>query len=92
MKMETEPKRWSNAELVSALRYIADSPPPEHGGFNPQTVLIAREAIREIGALRNALLMYHEAWNGHERDWREAMRIASKQAEFALHGGDAYGN
>ncbi len=34
--------------------------------------------------LREALLLYHEAWNGCERNWHAAMKSASKNADEVL--------
>lgn len=42
-------KRWSYAE--TGLRYIASSPPQEHGGFHPEAVSIAKAALRLIAKL-----------------------------------------
>jgi hypothetical protein len=43
--MKQKPKHISLCETVSGLRYIADSPPRDYGGFNPKTVEIARSAL-----------------------------------------------
>lgn len=40
---------------TDGLTYIAESPAPEHGGFHPHTVAIAKGAIEEIARL-HALL------------------------------------
>ena len=37
---------------LDTLRYITKSPPPEHGGFHPHTVLCARSALYHIARLR----------------------------------------
>jgi hypothetical protein len=37
-----------HGELVASLRYIADSPDQEYGGFHPQTIQTAKEAISAI--------------------------------------------
>jgi hypothetical protein len=74
----------ASAPVIADLQYIADSPAPEHGGFHPNAVQTAKAAIDEIHRLRIALLFYHEAWNGCERDWHTAMREASKNADKAL--------
>ncbi len=37
------------------LQYIADSPVAAHGGFHPETVRIARAALRLIRNLRRQL-------------------------------------
>lgn len=42
-------------KLLDALRYIANSPAREHGGFHPSAVLTAKRAIREILRLRRKL-------------------------------------
>lgn len=34
------------------LRYIAKSPPPEYGGFDAETVRLAKAALRLIARLR----------------------------------------
>ena len=39
-------------DVIEGLRYIADSPPREHGGFHPNAVQAARDAIAEIARLR----------------------------------------
>lgn len=36
----------------SGLKYIAESPPHEHGGFHPEAVRIAKAALRLIAMLR----------------------------------------
>jgi hypothetical protein len=41
--------------VIVALRYIASSPAPEHGGFHLEAVRTARRAIREIQRLRRKL-------------------------------------
>lgn len=69
---------------VEGLKYIADSPPANCGGFHPTTVKIAKDALREMWRLREALLLYHEAWNGCEGNWHKAMRYASRNAERVL--------
>lgn len=46
--------------------------------------VVASEPCAEIRKLREALLLYHEAWNGCESDWLAAMREASKNAEAVL--------
>lgn len=79
---ELESKYKSGA--VKGLTYISNSPPMEHGGFHPTTVQIAKDALKEIGELREALLLYHEAWNGCEGNWHKAMKSASQNAEKVL--------
>lgn len=44
-----------------------------------------KNALAMIFQLREALLLYHEAWNGCEGDWRTAMRIASRNADQVLY-------
>lgn len=39
-------------DVLDGLRYIADSPPPEFGGFHPEAVQTAIWAIAEIERLR----------------------------------------
>lgn len=41
----------TDADLQANLKYIADSPPQEAGGFHPQTVETARAASDRIAAL-----------------------------------------
>jgi len=41
--------------------------------------------LGEISRLREALLLYHEAWNGCEGNWRKAMRAASRNADRVLY-------
>lgn len=43
--MKQKPKHISLCETVSGLRYIADSPSREYGGFHPQAVEIAKAAL-----------------------------------------------
>jgi hypothetical protein len=43
------------SDILEELRYIADSPTREHGGFHEQTVTAARRAIEEITHLRAQL-------------------------------------
>ena len=38
----------SSRNTIDSLRYISESPPQEHGGFHPQTVLIARSALHYL--------------------------------------------
>lgn len=42
-------------------------------------------ALGMIFNLREALLLYHEAWNGCEGDWRKAMSEASRNADAVLY-------
>ena len=44
-------KLLNRKQTVSALRYIADSPPQKYGGFHPQTILIAQSALKTIKEL-----------------------------------------
>jgi hypothetical protein len=41
--------------VKAGLKYIADSPPREHGGFHPQTVDIAKQALARIEYLEGAI-------------------------------------
>jgi len=43
---------WTMRETIRGLKYIAASPPPESGGFHPQTVLTAQAALYHIARLR----------------------------------------
>ena len=43
------------ADVPEGLKYIADSPPREHGGFPPQAVRAAKDGLSEIAALRREL-------------------------------------
>ena len=70
--------------ILTGLKYIADSPDEAKGGFNPTTIQVAKDAYAKMVDLRYALLLYHEAWNGNERDWHRAMREASHNAEQVL--------
>ena len=45
-------KPWTMKQTLDGLRYIAKSPKPEHGGFHPQTVAIAKSALHHIKRLR----------------------------------------
>ena len=38
--------------LMANLKYIAESPSPEYGGFHPQVVETAKKAIEEIETLK----------------------------------------
>lgn len=80
----TPPLPAPAGSATASLQYIADSPSPEHGGFHPQAVQTAKDALVEIHRLREAVLLYHEAWNGCEGNWHEAMRTASKNADSVL--------
>jgi len=40
--------------ILENLKYIANSPDREHGGFHPNTVNIAKEAIEQIERLEKA--------------------------------------
>jgi hypothetical protein len=42
-------------EVTDGLEYISTSPPPEFGGFHPNTVRICAGALREIAQLRAQL-------------------------------------
>lgn len=44
------------------------------------------DSAAEIKRLRDALLMYHQAWNGSSVEWKQAMRRSSDNAETALSG------
>jgi len=56
----TSPDRWTWEEsghapdILGALAYIAASPPWECGGFHPETVEFAKQALGEIVRLRTA--------------------------------------
>lgn len=41
--------------LMSGLAYIADSPPQKYGGFHPNAIATAKEALAEIRRLRSDL-------------------------------------
>ena len=56
----------------------------ENGGLHPTTVRIAKDALEAIRELREALLLYHEAWNGCDGNWHVAMKNASKNADTVL--------
>lgn len=43
---------WSLRETMLALHYIAQSPPREYGGFHPNTVAIAKNALRHLKRLK----------------------------------------
>lgn len=58
---------------------------PEHPPSPPAAGL---DMLGEIFRLRAALLLYHEAWNGCERDWHKAMRKASRNADRVLYPND----
>jgi hypothetical protein len=45
----------SRSRAVAGLKYIAASPQPEHGGFHPQTVTIAKLALAKIEKLQTKL-------------------------------------
>ncbi len=42
-------------DVLNGLDYIAASPAQEHGGFHPETMRIAQNAVTEIRNLRDAL-------------------------------------
>ena len=44
-----------NVDPMEGLRYIAESPSREHGGFHPEAIKTAQAAIKEIERLRGAL-------------------------------------
>jgi hypothetical protein len=54
------------------LQYIADSPKPEYGGFNPETVKIAKAALRVIRKLRKQSVMLDECTGYRHRGSLEA--------------------
>ncbi len=58
-----------NNELIERLQYIADSPDREHGGFHPEVVQTAKDAIAELTALREFVASLNslafEEWHGH---------------------------
>jgi hypothetical protein len=39
------------AEAMSRLKYVAESPAPEYGGFHPELVITAKKAMRVIKKL-----------------------------------------
>jgi hypothetical protein len=51
----------------------------------PSPPAAGSDMLGEIFRLRAALLLYHEAWNGCERDWHKAMRKASRNADRVLY-------
>jgi hypothetical protein len=42
----------TRAELIANLKYIAASPPRAYGGFHPQTVAVAKAALRALARKR----------------------------------------
>lgn len=47
-------REMTHEEGLAGLRYIVDSPPPEHGGFHPQAVATAAWALARIAELEAA--------------------------------------
>jgi hypothetical protein len=47
-------------ELEFELRYIADSPTEDHGGFHPRVVTAAKDALAELERVRGLLQRYEE--------------------------------
>ena len=41
---------WTLDTTIEGLEYIADSPDPEYGGFHPEAVKIAKNALRHLRA------------------------------------------
>lgn len=37
-------------ETIAGLKYIAKSPRKEHGGFHPETINVAKSALRYLAA------------------------------------------
>jgi hypothetical protein len=72
------PAAVSSTPLVRHIAMMAPHQKDREGG----RLLI--EASAEIGRLREALLLYHEAWNGCEGNWHQAMKRASANAEAVL--------
>ena len=62
-----------DTKAIDGLRYIADSPAHGHGGFHPETVSTANDALDEIAALK-ARIAELEAELGvrERRDRKEA--------------------
>ena len=83
--MSTEPTTQLPGEpavvLKRLVRHIAMMAP--HQKCREGGILLV-EATAEIGRLREALLLYHEAWNGCEGNWHGAMKRASVNAEAVL--------
>ncbi len=42
-------------DLIERLKYIADSPPREHGGFHEQTIQTAKDAIIHLENARTII-------------------------------------
>ena len=82
---EAELSESRQADVICEMQYIADTTPKEWGAYDTvRAVAAAKGALSAIRELMEALLLYHEAWNGCEADWRSAMRAASKNADKVL--------
>lgn len=53
----------ASADILEGLRYIADSPAREHGGFHPEVVRTAKAAIERVGELQEELQAVLDDWN-----------------------------
>lgn len=67
--------------LDRLVRHIAMMAPHQKDRNSGKLLIEAEKQIRE---LREALLLYHEAWNGCERNWHKAMCEASHNADHVL--------
>ena len=67
-----------STRLVRHISMMAPHQKDREGG------MLLIEATAEIRRLREALLLYHEAWNGCEGNWHGVMKRASVNAEAVL--------
>ncbi len=76
--MSKKKDHWNFKQTLGGLRYIANSPPPEYGGFHPTTLAIATGALYHIRRLQrkmksniNPKLIDEPKWYKDDRmgDW-----------------------
>lgn len=49
------------SETIAALEYISESPALEFGGFHPQTVLIAKSALKHLREMSDKTMPLRES-------------------------------
>lgn len=66
-------KRYRGQSVIEGLRYIANSPGRDLGGFHPEVVKTAKAALRLIRQLRQEALYARMAADGWRRRWAKKM-------------------
>ena len=79
----------ANLEAVEGLKYIADSPTSEYGGFHPNTVAIAKKSLlallelkKECEALKARVVWLKDAnnaWQSGEKELQQQLSALQKE-------------